>query len=287
MTNSELLTTEFPARDLIVTPWMPRKGLALIVAGRGIGKTWVAFNVAHMAAVGGTFWNWRAPKPVRVVFIDGEMPAAVLQERYRAIVLASNADGPGGNLQIVAADLQPDGLPDLSDPLAQRYYDDVIKDADLVIVDNVSTVCRALRENEADTWGPVQEWALRQRAANRSVLFVHHAGKNGTQRGTSKKEDPLDTVIELRRPADYDATQGARFEVHFTKNRGFWGDDAKSFEARLNSDGSWTTGQVICGDDDVTVKLLRAQGLSERQIAERTGLSKTTVHRILNPAKEG
>jgi hypothetical protein len=41
----------------------------------------------------------------------------------------------------------------------------------------------------------------------------------GRQRGTSRREDALDTVIALRRPDDYSPEQGARFEVHFEKLR--------------------------------------------------------------------
>ena len=50
--------------------------------------------------------------------------------------------------------------------------------------------------------------------------MIHHQGKTGDQRGTSAKEDILDTVIRLDRPKDYRSEQGARFEVHLTKARG-------------------------------------------------------------------
>ena len=76
----------------------------------------------------------------------------------------------------------------------------------------------------------MQEWALEQRRAGRSVAFVHHAGKGGQQRGTSRREDVLDTVIALRKPADHKPDQGARFELHYEKSRGFYGNDAKPFE---------------------------------------------------------
>ncbi len=66
-----------------------------------------------------------------------------------------------------------------------------------------------------------------------SVLIVHHAGKGGEQRGTSRREDVLDTSISLRRPNDYVPTEGARFEVHFEKARGIHEDRAKPFEAKL------------------------------------------------------
>jgi putative DNA primase/helicase len=45
--------------------------------------------------------------------------------------------------------------------------------------------------------------------------------------------DVLDTSFSLRRPSDYDMTQGARFEVHIEKGRGLFGDHAKPFEAQF------------------------------------------------------
>jgi putative DNA primase/helicase len=168
----------------------------------------------------------------------------------------------------------------LADASAQHFYDDYIKDAELVIVDNLSTVCRSLRENEADSFGAVQTWLIRQRTAGKSVLIIHHAGKGGGQRGTSRKEDVLDSVISLRRPINYDASEGARFEVHFTKSRGFFGDDARPFEAQL-VDGKWYVNDIVADDSDETITQLHENGMSIRDIAERFGMSKSAVDRKL------
>jgi putative DNA primase/helicase len=208
------------------------------------------------------------------------MPASVLQERLAQIVASGNFDVPPENLRICAADLEPDGLPDLASPEAQRYFDRAIADADLILIDNLSTLAPGVRENEADSWVPVQAWALRQRRQGRSVLFVHHAGKGGNQRGTSRKEDVLNTVIALRQPPDYSPSQGARFEVHYEKARGFFGADAQPFEAVLR-DGQWTIADIRRGGDDETISTLRQQGLSVREIAERTGVPKSSVDRRL------
>ena len=149
-----------------------------------------------------------------------------------------------------------------------------------MIVDNLSTVARSLRENEADSFGPLQAWMVSQRSAGRSVLLVHHAGKGGGQRGTSRKEDTLDSVISLSRPPGYAASEGARFEVRFTKSRGFWGDDAEPFEARF-ADGQWMTSEILSDDSNEALAAMQASGLSFRDIEERTGIPRSTLSRRL------
>jgi len=184
--------------------------------------------------------------------------------------------------RIAAADYRLEGLPDLANLEQQeKFYGPLVADADLVIVDNLSTICRGLKENDADSYVPVQHWVLSLRRQNKSVLLIHHDGKGGQQRGTSRKEDVLDSVIGLRRPFDYAASQGARFEVHFEKNRGFHGEEAGPFEAWLQGD-HWAINPIKSGDDAESLRKMKDGGLSIRQIAERTGMSKSSVERRLN-----
>jgi hypothetical protein len=147
-------------------------------------------------------------------------------------VSAATHKEPSSNFRLIAADMQQDGLPDLADPESQKFYQTALEDGEVIIIDNLSTLAR-YRENEADDYGPIQSWMLARRVAGRSVVLLYHAGKGGGQRGTSKKEDVLDAVISLSHPPGYKPSEGARFEVRFTKNRGFWGADAEPFEAAL------------------------------------------------------
>ena len=153
----------------------------------------------------------------------------------------------------------------------------------LVVVDNLATLARTGKANDEDSWLPVQEWLLSLRRRGISVLLVHHAGKNGTQRGTGAKEDILDTVLELKRPNDYRTDEGARFEVHFSKARGLTGDDCEPFEAQLSLEEAgnfaWLTRRVEDAEEERVRELLR-EGNSERDVAEETGVNKSRVHRI-------
>ncbi|MDR2780886.1 MAG: AAA family ATPase [Holosporaceae bacterium] len=194
--------------------------------------------------------------------------------------MGSTIISEANNLRIVNITLQNKGL-DLSSEDDQRILEQHLKNTDLLILDNISTLT-SVKENDADDWLNIQKWLIKLRQKNISVLLVHHAGKGGNQRGSSRKEDILDTVIALKRPGGYESSEGSKFEVKFEKCRGFSGDQAKSFEAQLCKDEKgdfyWSKKE---NDIVAQVKELRALGLSFRDIAEETGKSKSTIQRIL------
>ncbi len=286
---AEFLSITLPPRINLLSPWMPAQGLAMVYAPRGIGKTFFGLNVAYAVASGGSFLCWKAEAPMRVMYIDGEMPAVTMQERLASIVNSHEAEAAGDALLIVTPDMQ-DGepMPDLSTIEGQAAIAPLLEGVRLIVVDNISTLCRTGTENESDSWDVVQMWALKQRSAGRSVLFVHHAGKTGAQRGTSKREDVLDTVIALRRPGDYSPGQGAAFEVHFEKARGFSGDDAEPMLCALDEDehgkAVWTWRKLELATFDKVVSLAN-EGLTPVEIAEQLDVNKSTVSRHMKKAR--
>jgi hypothetical protein len=284
-----LLTYQFPTRELILSPVFTLSSLNMIFARRGIGKTHASLGIAYAAASGGLFWGWRAARPYKVLLIDGEMPGESLQSRLAAIVSASDAEPVPDYFQIITIDMQGGIMPDLSMIEGQDAIEDACQAAELIIVDNLSCLCRSGRENEAESWRTLSEWALRMRSAGKCVIFIHHAGKDGNQRGTSKREDILDVVIELKRPADYDPEQGARFIVNYTKARHLTGQDAQPFEAWLQADQQgrqvWTTTTVTESTFQQVVELANLD-LTQADIAAELGINKSNVCRHIQKAKE-
>jgi putative DNA primase/helicase len=291
LSAAEFLTLELPPRELILDPILPQKGLMLLHAYRGIGKTHLALGIGYCASTSGRMLGWSAPKPRRVLYLDGEMPAEAMQARLAVMIAGVDNQPPDPSyFRLLSADLSEGGLPDLGSDAGQSEIDAAIAraGAELVIVDNCSTLIRSGKENEGDSWLPVQSWALAHRRAGRSIVFVHHDGKGGQQRGTSRREDVLDTVIGLRRPDDYRSDQGARFEIVFEKARGFYGDGAQSFEAKYETRDKaafWTRTELTDAELKRVADAIR-EGMSVREAADELGMSKSKVGRLLDQARQ-
>ncbi len=233
----ELMQIKLPQKEYLLYPIIGYKSLSMLFASRGIGKTFLALYIAYAIASGSDFLKWKAGDPKKVLYIDGEMPAQAIQERLAHIIEHFDKEAPNGYFNIINPDLQDDEvyMPNIATIEGQERIEEHLEGVGFVVIDNLATLARHGRANDEESFAPVQEWILMLRRRGIAVLLVHHASKSGSQRGTSSKEDVLDTVIQLTRPKDYETEQGARFEVHYTKSRGFMGEDAEPFEAQLNS----------------------------------------------------
>ena len=242
---------DFLVLDLRPTEWVidqifPTQGLGMLFAGRGTGKTYAILEIAYQISTGGPkLWNWTIPKARPVLIINGEMQANVLQSRYRKLFRPTRFPEEKF-LRIITPDLQDPEFGgdrralehfDIDSRVGQEAIEESIEDGAFVIADNLSCLCRSGKENEGESWLPVLEWGLKLRRRGVSLMIIHHAGKSGDQRGASRKEDALDVVMQMKKPADYQPSQLLRAEMHLSKTRGTEDSNAViPFEFQLKND---------------------------------------------------
>ena len=284
LTMEAFMNMHLPERGFLLHPVIPAQGIVILFAPRGIGKTFTALSAALAVAGGATLFHWHAPNTKQVLYVDGEMPAQAMQDRLISLARGTDATEEAiRNLSIITPDMQNRPMPDLSTPAGQYALEPFLDNVRLLVLDNLSTLCRSGKENEAQSWQPIQSWLLDLRRRGISVLLVHHAGKSGDQRGTSAREDIMDTVISLRRPLNYCITDGAHFQVHITKARGIAGEEVRPFEAKLLQTDqdklNWTVQELEDAESEQIQKLL-GEGLSIRDCAEELGISKSKAHRL-------
>jgi hypothetical protein len=287
---SDFVAQPLPQREYVLAPILPERGLVMLYAPRGVGKTQVAFNIGWAVACGQPFLRWYALKPRRVLYVDGEMPQELLQQRAKAMIAPSVCEPPHPDFfRLLSMDRQELGVSlNLALPEDQAALETQLEEADLLILDNISTLVNSGRENDAESWNEMQAWLLKLRRMGKTVLLIHHSGRSGTARGTSKREDVLDTVIQLMHPEDYEPEDGARFEVNLTKARGIYGDDALPFEAKLDvieGRDRWTS-TVVQNNIMDQIEEMSREGGTVREIANELGLSKSKVQRLIAKLRE-
>ena len=287
---SDFLDMEITPQEAILEPWLNTKSLNMLHAKRGVGKTHMGLAIAYAVATGTSYLRWKAPKPRKVVYLDGEMSSYSLQSRLQAISEATPcAPALLDNLLIFTPDLQLGPIPDLAERGWHLAVRELIDDAELVVVDNLSCLARSGgQENDSDSWDVMSEWALGLRREGVAVLFMHHSGKNGQQRGTSRREDILNVVINLKHPADYSSEKGAQFEVHFEKGRELYGEDSKPFLAQMLTKEDlqyWEIEDLDASTFDQVVAMTNLD-MSMYDIAAELGVNKSTVSRYQKRAKE-
>ena len=274
-------------------PWLPEGGHIMVYGPRGIGKTYFALSLAISLATGETFLKWEPIKAVGVLIVDGEMALTELRDRLRSLLPGT----PTAPLEILSHEyVYSKYEQDLN--LGRKEWQELIKsylddhpEIRVVLLDNLSCLFPDVPEDTRDDWTtkvlPFVTW-LKRRGI--SAVYIHHSGKGGKQRGTSAREDSLDTVIALRPVPDHDATHGAQFVITFEKSRLVSGDDVASIEARFETDHDgvpqWTVKSIEESNKIRLLNLVRDGIDSVTDAADELGISKGQISKLKKKLRE-
>src|SRR6267378_4450185 len=97
VTAGELFAMDFPPREHVLKPILSTQGTMMLHSIRGVGKTFVGLSIGAAVADGGTFLRWSAPKPRKVLYVDGEMPGVTMRDRLAAVIAGMDAEIPHEN----------------------------------------------------------------------------------------------------------------------------------------------------------------------------------------------
>lgn len=266
--------------------WFCEGDCGFIYAFRGVGKTWLALAIAQSISTGGRLGEWQGHKPAKVLYIDGGMPPDLMRDRRKGLE-ASNAnleflnheilfERTGKVLNITSREVQQ--------AISARCANARVK---VVVLDNLSTLASGMKENEADSWELVSNWLLDLRRRKIAVVIVHHAGRSGEMRGTSKREDSVFWIVALDdAKKNADNKRGARFISRFTKPSRNTQEEIPAYEWHFVTD---TNGEVSISHKqaqsiDVFRRLVEDGVTDCNQIAQEMKVSPATLSRF---AKKG
>lgn len=276
-----------PPRAPLLADWFKEGDTGFVFAPRGLGKTWLSMGLACAVANGTGLGPWRAHGARKVVYVDGEMAVDGMLERLDGMQSGENLSIlnhevlfhlGGKTLNVANADTQK----------ALTAY--VLETgAGLLVLDNLSCLCSGQEENNADSWEPILHWLLALRRHKVAVLIVHHAGRNGEMRGTSRREDAAFWVLRLDTTEDAEGMAGRRatFLSRFTKERNSGKEQAPlQWTFETGPDGIVRVGHKEASGLSVFRRWIEDGLDSAGDIAAEMGLSKGTISKMAKKGQE-
>lgn len=303
-TAKDFLELEQPDREWLLEPLMKQYSSVMLYADAGVGKTFLTWEMITTVAGGGSFAGWIAPKPRRVLVLDGEMQANELRERLTGTL--ERQEGKSvltalENITVIPRQAQhyKTAFYNLDKPDYQEMVLDELNRAktagrpyELLVLDNFSCLADVEDENSSSAFNGICQFLNRAKTMT-TVLLVHHTKKNSgkqsvesegmTYRGSSKLGGIMEICIGLSRPATADRPQhsAACFQFKLEKYRGLKSKETDPRIFSLNPEaGQW---DIYESSNDQFTKysdaLKSLKYVNADAVGEALGLDRSTAYR--------
>jgi putative DNA primase/helicase len=276
---NDFTSMKLAEKRVFLDPWITEQSITLISGWRGVGKSWLGLSIIDAISKGKSFGPWTTETSVPCLYLDGEMAAQDMQYRAKELEMGNGSKSP----VFIYSDAYSSqlGLPRtnlLDDKWQESMKGFLISNGiKLWVADNLGSLAPGINENVKQDYDPINEFLLSLRFAGVSTILLHHVGKEGDQRGTSAREDNIDTSIILKQPSDYGAEDGCRFIIKFKKNRVVSGDQFLLADLEFKYErGQWSFDSIKNKTKNEILKLLD-QGNKQKDVAELLDVAKSYV----------
>jgi|688.fasta_scaffold05059_26 RecA-family ATPase len=276
---NQLLDMDTPDVRLVWGPVITLGSLVMVFGPTGSGKSRLSMALAYIISAGGRFLNHSIEEPRKVLYIDTELEFPALKRRVLEIRGWAPFSPRGDHMRFFTRAQCGPRMWNLSNPIDQRKYLDIIGDSEVVFIDNILGCVYPThsRDDDVSQWNRIIPWLHNLRASGKTIILLHHTGKSGQQLGTSIKEAWLDTNIELRIPQPLRLVRGLELELHYRKTRDVLRSDAAPMHVEYVQDtdsgvSRWYWKPLESAQQN-TINDLKSKGMGKREVARVLGLS--------------
>lgn len=172
-------------------------------APSGKCKTWLAMCICRAIATGGTCFNWKAPKPRVVVYLDAEMPEVDSQNRAHCFSTGIPEEEVllfDQNFEFMNIDGCGQELPDLTTELGQKIVEHHTKHADVLVIDNFISVFPESDDQDVQRMKLFTKWLRSMRAKGLTIITINHTTKDLKRLGSVVLDTYNDITVDIRDP---------------------------------------------------------------------------------------
>jgi hypothetical protein len=242
-TLRELLESEVSPIEYLIPELLPKPGTLLLHGRGGCGKTMAALTLAKHVSRGIPFSVRGAEVPVEqgtVLWLNGDQNSRRIRKQFEDLDFC--VDDPVIIQNKVSMLWQPWFIKQI-----EKYQ------PKLVIWDSVTACMRgsAYDQNKAEYAEPIY-WYSAENGESfdaTTIVFIHHANKEGGFRGTTALEDAVDISMAIRRPDKKEVEHlGASSRlITITKSRE--GNEGKQLKLEQNDDLTFSLSDLEAPQD--------------------------------------
>lgn len=280
LTGRQLIAKPIPPREVLMhengQPLFFAQSRNQVIAWRGVGKTMFSLAMAGAFCSGGKVLDFQAGRACRVLYLDGELPQAQLQERVGQMIPEHARD----NFNSINAEFVQGATKGIN-LLATRTFESLLRHIDRVKPDILFLDSRVMlfpgkQLDEAHLCG-IEERMQTLRLRKLCIIENHHLGKNGLQRGLSNNDDALDVQIKLDKVDGWEPGMGLQFKLQYEKVR-----HQAQLDAGYAVELVGNTWKRMLDSDEATAVAMQKDGKTLDEIGKAIGKNKSTVSRILS-----
>jgi|TARA_Y100000031_G_scaffold22186_1_gene23013 hypothetical protein len=314
----QFVANVYPEPKFIMFPIFSERSANQIFGGYESGKTVFGLAAAMHMGSKADFVDFECKKAVPTAYVEGELPAAKIRERFDSILQGMNERGIKFNYDwfhiLTKDDLAMHGFKYGFSPIAvsrnlsvkdaedygrkgREFISNWIRDIEkklgqppFFFLDNM-TALADIDENRAQDWTPFIQWITTWKNKGFANCFMHHSNKQSKGKGSSgstAKERLLDTSmafekLDAKHRFDMSGNKNLQCKVGFDKARDFGGSvHDQDFILTMTEEGKWERYPYLDKYDFAIIKLDK-RGLSIKDIIEslkdEKGISKQTIYK--------
>ncbi|MDR3414300.1 MAG: AAA family ATPase [Formivibrio sp.] len=182
--------------ESMMPPWLYPATINLIYGKAGGGKSWFALKTIHSLATGTKFLGRLEPKErFRCLYLAGEMVSKICRRMDMIQASISNCKRIE-NIEIYPRPGNAVGKMNLELAETWEILREYTDNADIIVVDPLTKF--TVGHNSAVSWSLVSTQLRKLTEKGKTIIILHHEGKDGKQRGTTELDDEIDTKIHLQ-----------------------------------------------------------------------------------------
>jgi len=300
---AEFVQTEYPPIISFLHPLVTTEQLTQVFALPGIGKSLFCMELAWKISQGLDFLDFKFnklkfPTPPPVLYVEGEMAAATIQDRINTMVDRDTNENlyDMNNFYLSVLRDQPNqqytsliheaGRERIEEAAERIFKQRGIKP--IIFLDNIRCLMGNFDDKEAKEWISFMTWINKLRARDYTLWFLHHSVNTGEKAsGSGMKEASLNMNIKLSRPKDEEALDldedtHTQIKIEFIKWRevhmGFQRPFIMSIDRRTMT---WSKHPLL-NKTQRYIKEQLSKGISVEDIIKsgKSGCSKANVYKV-------